>query len=146
MLQLRCNENWNGNLLADCFPILRPLNEGWLVDQSFSILYKGKFAGTATVRSGKNILWKDINDHIAHLVIAKPAFELKSVLRSFYGFGGIDPHPEFPVFYGIAEWTERDHGTTAIMFNEEWKKVGKKAIPVERDEFSQEPLFTIDHD
>jgi hypothetical protein len=141
---LSCNENWNGNLLADCFPVLRPENEGLAADLEVQVHYKGKYAGTAVIKSARIIKWKDINDHVAHLVIAKPAFELKSVMRSFYGFGKIDPHPEFPVFYGIAQWVERDVAVTALMFNEEWKKVKAKAIEEPIDSMNQECLWNVE--
>jgi hypothetical protein len=147
MIHLRCNENWNGTLLADCFPILRPANEGWKDGETCAVFYKGKYAGTAVVRTERVILWKDISDHASFLLVSKPAYQLKSVLRTFYGFGKIDPLPTFPVFYGIAQWTERDLGTTAMMFEEEWKKCKKKMQePETKDEYNQEPLFTVDHD
>lgn len=136
-------DNWNGAILMDCFPIIRPANEGISVGWEVEIRVKKDFAGYAKVIDGKNIQWQNITEGMSYLLIGNNSIYLKTVLANVFGFSVNNrPAPNFPVFFGFCQWTERHMPTHTAMFNKWYGKASEKHTKVYHDEHSQaDPIF-----
>lgn len=135
------SENWNGSLLLDCFPIIRPACEGLVVNEEYQIMYKDKFAGYCKLVSGATIKWQNINENISHLFIGKNSPYFKKVLVSVFKLQtATSIHPEFPVFFGFGQWIERHMPVQNEMFQRFYDKA--KQIPTKT--YEEEPaLFSF---
>ncbi|MCK9404491.1 MAG: hypothetical protein M0Q26_13955 [Chitinophagaceae bacterium] len=135
-------DNWNGSILMDCFPIIRPANEDISIGLEVEILVKDKFAGYAKIVDGKNLPWQAITEGMSYLIISHNSLYLKKTLAQVFGFSEANkPHPDFPIFFGFAQWKERHMPQHVIMFNKWYKKVGEKTTKIYQDEMSQEKLL-----
>lgn len=137
------NENFNGNLIGDVFPILRPANEDLKAGDEIEVHFKNEYAGSAEILEGQIIPWSRINDSLCLLISGKNSAWFKGVLKCIYGFGQREVLPEFPVFWGLAKWNERNMPVQVKIFNTFYEKALEKKREVEIDEMSQETLFTI---
>jgi hypothetical protein len=128
-------ENWNGSLLLDCFPVIRPACEGYIVNEEYQIMYKDKFAGYCKLVSGKAIKWQDINENISHLFIGKNSPYFKKVLHNVFKLNSSVPvNPEFPVFFGFGQWIERHMPVQNEMFQRFYEKSKEKQTKTYEDE------------
>lgn len=138
------NENFNGNLIADVFPILRPANENYKTGEEVIIHYKNEYAGCADIVEGFDITWSKINDSLSLLISGKDSLWFKGQLKSVYGFSlERNVPPEFPVFWGLAKWKERHMPVQVKMFNAFYQKALELQTTIEVDEMTQETLFSI---
>jgi hypothetical protein len=141
--QITFTENWNGILLTDCFPIIRPQEERFSVGQEFSIMVRSEFAGYASIVSGKTVHWGNITDNLSFAVMGKNNAYLKKVLCKMFGFGAGFPTNDYQVFFGYAQWTQRHLPVQATLFQKWYTKAAEKHTIHTADEFNQETSFNI---
>lgn len=138
------NENFNGNLIANVFPILRPANEDLKIGEEIIIHYKNEYAGCADIVDGNQLTWSRLNESLSLLISGKDCISFKSQLKHIYGFG-IERNvpPGFPLFWGLAKWKERHMPVQVKMFNTFYEKALELQTTIEADEMSQETLFSM---
>ncbi len=146
MKQVSFSQNWNGALLNECFPILRPANEEFQFGDELQVHFGHDkvFIGYARIVNGSIVRWKNITDGMAHCIIAKPVPYLKSVMKDIFGFAKESyPANDFPVFFGFAQWTERHMPEQAILFDKFYAKASKVHTKIESTGRFQQPIFTL---
>ena len=135
-------ENWNGTLLNDSFPIIRPANDAICVGSEIQVMCRKDFVGYAKVVSGIQIKWSQINDNISYLYMGHPTAYVKKVLGNFMGFSDKNPAiPDFPLFFGFAKWQERHMPTQSVLFQRWYDKAKEKQTKLYDDQSFQESLF-----
>lgn len=128
-------ENWNGSLLLNCFPIIRPAAENLVVNEEYQIIYKEKFAGYGKLVCGSKVQWQNINENMSQLFIANNSAYFKKVLISVFRIQTNNPlHPEFPVFFGFVKWIERHMPLQNELFLQHYNKAKENSTKTYQDE------------
>lgn len=135
-------ENWNSTLLLDCFPIIRPLSDGLSVGQEIQVFSKKDLVGYAKIVSGIQIKFGNLNDNICYMYMGKPAPYVKKVLSNVFGFTATNPViPDFPLFFGFAEWLEHHMPIKSLLFQKQFDKAKLKQTKLWDDQSYQNSLF-----
>ena len=135
-------ENWNGALLLDCFPIIRPASDSITVGEELQVMNKKDLVGYAKVVSGLQIKWSQLSDNVCYLYMGHPTPYVKKVLASIIGFYPTNPViNDFPLFFGTAQWLERHMPVQAVMYQRQFDKAKAKATKIWDDQSYQDSLF-----
>ena len=135
-------DNWNGKLMMDCFPIIRPSSDNLIIGSQIQINIKSALVGYATVVSGIEMRWKQISDNVSYLYMGMPAPYVKKFLASQFGFTLNNPvTSESPIFFGFAKWTERHMPTQGEMFQQFFDLAKQTHTTIDEEDFIQSSFF-----
>ena len=135
-------ENWNGALLLECFPVIRPASDGLSVGLEIQVFNKKDLVGYAKVVSGIQIKWSSLNDNICYMYMGHPVPYVKKVLSNVFGFSATNPClPDFPLFFGFAHWLEHHMPVKSLLFQKQYDKAKLKQTKLWDDQSYQESLF-----